>query len=262
MSLVYLLTALPRLSLGEEPPLSLAEFAARARADLRGHHREDLEQVLLLNEIDHTVLVRNRAMLGLPVDEDDTPLEEYQMARLLRAEQQGHLLPPWVLKSRPMHLLLRYWFQKAYRHAHCHYLKNYIRVWLNTEEKLAGLLCKLEDMPQAAFEKHMEGGFDSIWRVMMQRYSEPDLGIGNRLRHFDDVKAMLQDADLARMESRLDEVRATQIDRFLGSDPFGVDHLLAYALRLRLVHRVAARDVTRGAAVLDQILQYEGAQNL
>jgi len=258
MSLVYLLTSLPALELGESPPMSLTEFAVTARTHLVGSARREIEQALLLDEIERTAHFRNRVMLNLPADDQDHAIEDLTRERAHLADTHGHLMPPWALKQRPLHLLLRYWFQKAYRFSHAPFMREYIRMWLNLEEMIAGCLCKQENMERAAFMSHMEGGFDSTWKVMVQSYDQPDLGLGNRLRNFNYVREICQLADVAEMERRFDQLRWALIERCLGPDPFTVDQVLAYFFRLRLVTRVAARDETRGMEILDAILTHDG----
>ncbi|MDJ0837705.1 MAG: DUF2764 family protein [Acidobacteriota bacterium] len=256
MSLIYLITSLPVVEPGQPPPLGMDEFAATARSHLEGADRHELEQVLLVSEIDKTILARNRKMLGLPIDSQDTPFEEYQRQRALAADREERLLPAWALKDRPMHLLLRYWFQKVYKHARSHFLKRYSALWLNTEEMLAGLLCKLEGMDPQKFLTQMEGGIDSTWKVIMAHYGDHDLGIAGRLRNYPEVREVLQMTDLAQMEQRLDVLRRRLIDRCLGTETFSIGQVLAYYFRLRLVHREAARDAEKGRAMLDDILQF------
>ena len=258
MSLVYLLTSLPAVELGAPPPMTRAAFAETARTHLVGSARREIEQALLLDEVERTVYYRKRTLIGLPPDDTDRSIEDITRERAHHADSHGHLMPPWVLKARPLHLLLRYWFQKAYTFSHVPFMQDYIRMWLNLEEMIAGCLCKQEGMERAAFMTHMEGGFDSTWKVMVQSYDQPDLGLGNRLRNFAYVREICQMEDVAEMERRFDQLRWSLIDRCLGPGSFTIDEVLAYFFRLRLVERAAARDEVRGMEILDAILTHDG----
>jgi len=255
MSLVYLLTSLPALELGTAPPLSRATFAEMVRDILAPRDRLEVEQALLLDEVAETVSLRFRTMVHQPLDEKNSELGEIMRHRALEADRKGNLMPPWILKERPLHLMARYWFQKAYSFSHSAFMRDYVRMWLNLEEMIAGCLCKQEGMDHAAFMLHMEGGFDSTWKVMVQSWDQADLGLSSRLRNFDYVRETLQMDDLLEMERRFDELRWKLIDRCLGPDPFSIDQVLAYFFRLRLVERVAARDAEAGRAFLDEILE-------
>ena len=254
MSLVYFITTLPPLQPGMEPPMTGAQFVAAARENLDGRMLQDLALLFLLHEVAQTTRTLNQAELGLIPENTDVAGQQHD--RWVEADRANRLLPRWVVAGLPHEVLMRRWFQSMYRYARSPFLQQYARMSLNLGETVAGLLCKQEGLSFEAFRNHMKGGFDSTWRVILQHYDAPDLGLSKRLAFFGEVAELLTLDDFPEMERRLNRVRWKLIDSCAGPDIFCVDTVLAWFLKLRILEREASWNRKEGEAVLDQLLNF------
>ena len=118
MSLIYLITRLPKLTLGEPAPMSCAELVAQARASLEGPDLLEFERVAMLEEVEETIRTRHRARGSL---EGGKPVEVAAFVRTERAptalDRKARDLPDWVLDPVPQHVLLRRYWQPAFKAA-------------------------------------------------------------------------------------------------------------------------------------------------
>lgn len=255
MSLVYFITSLPKLNLGQPAPISREDFVASARKHLTGEARKDFELTLLVEEVERTTGILYEEMI------ERGEVGTGKLGGLIRqglnaAKRRESEVPEWVLKARPYHLLMRQWYRSVYNEAQSPFLREWTRFSLNLDEVTAGLLCKMEGMSADDFLRHMEGGFDSSWRVMVAHYDDADLGVGKRFAWYSQVKEALSLDDPEEMEKRLNRIRWKAIDACLGTDLFSMDTVLAYYFRLRILEREASWDVEKGSKILDEILAH------
>ncbi len=244
MSLVYLITGLPRLSLNHAPPINREQFKARALANMgRGSGLRDLNLLLLLEDVEAATGRANAEQLGLHPPEDAKPM--------------GRKLPTWLSEDRPHHVLSRLWRRRLYQYASSHFLKNWSRESLNLEELIAALLCRAEGMTQTDFLIQMEGGFDSTWKMSISHYEDPDMGLSKRLNYYQYVAEALRMEDFEAMERRLDSLRWRMIEACLGLETFSNDVVLAYYLKLRILERRFGRSEERGREIMESLLQWD-----
>lgn len=247
MSLVYLITGLPKLNLKQTPPITLKAFTDRACDSIQdGAGRRDLDLLLLQEDVDRTTRRAQQSILGLkPLGEEKGP------------ESIPRPLPAWLSEDRPHHVLMRLWRRHLYKHAQSAFLKEWARQSLNLEELIAAQLCRQEEMSKDAFLTQMEGGFDSTWRMAVSHYDDPDLGLSKRLNFHQQVVEALRLEDFVEMEERLESLRWRMIEACMGLDGFSVDAVLAYYLKLRILERRAARNRDKGMIVLENMLQWQ-----
>ncbi len=117
------------------------------------------------------------------------------------------------------------------------FLKQYARMSLNLGETLTGLLCKQEGLTFDRLRAHMKGGFDSTWRVILDHYDSPDLGLSKRLSFFNEVAELVGLDDFMEMERRLNRLRWKLIESCTGVEVFSIDMVLAWFLKLRILER-------------------------
>jgi len=247
MSLVYLITGLPRLGLDSHPPITRAQFTRRALNNMpEGSGCRDLNLLLLLEDVDATTRRAHQDILGMvPVGEER------------RKPFSDRPLPAWLSEDRPHHVLMRLWRRHIYQRATSSFLKKWARESLNLAELIAALLCRQEEMNKDAFLTQMEGGFDSTWRMAVSHYEDPDLGLSKRLNFYQHVVEALRLEDFVEMERRLEALRWRTINTCLGLNTFSVEAVLAYYLKLRILERRAARNEELGNAVLEKMLEID-----
>lgn len=255
MSLVYLVTSLPRLHYGEAAPLSREELVKRARVALDGGAREELERALLIEEIEETCRLMSEAQRENPA------LPSGELTGILRTKRRpspGALpaadLPDWVMMPLEPHVLYRRWFHMLYERATSDFLKGYARFSVDLKETLTALLAVRESMPRAQFLKQMEGHFDSTAEVLVKRFDGGDLGIEKRHAWFPAVKAALGMDDLVEMEKALNRLRWDEYQRLQGLELFSIDTVLMIYFQLRILEREASWDRVEGERLLEAAL--------
>ncbi len=258
MSLIYLVTRLPKLTLGEPPPIQLEDLVRQARASLEGENLEELERALLLEEVEETVRVLHRARLAVEAGER---VELPTFARTERArtglDRAVRDLPDWVLDPVPQHVLLRRYYQHLVTDTKSEPLRAYAKLVVNIEEASTALRCEREQLTRPAFLAQMSGHFDSSARVIVDSIGQPDFGIGQRFAWWPRLVAALAAEDRVEGERALDRERFAAIDTLEGTATFSVEAVLAAYYRLRIIAREASWDRKAGLATLDRILTIE-----
>ncbi len=255
MSLIYLVTSLPALTPGIEPPISSDDMATMARRHLEGPPREELELLLVLADLEETVRITSTALAEDPsLSQDDLlGLSRRRPDRCVEAPPL-EALPLWVIEPQPEHRLLRRWLQETSRRARSPFLRNWSAQITNLRESVCGLLCKSQGLSQHDFETQMEGRFDSSSHVILSNYESPDLGIRNRFGWFDRLEGALRDPDLLAMEHELLRLRWELLERCHTEPTFSIDTVLVTWLQLRLLERESSWSKRRGEEVLDHLL--------
>lgn len=250
--LTYLITSLPRLQPGMPPPFNHDAFVEKVRTLLDGHPHGDFELLLIHDEILATTRARFDLVLGHKPRALES-LEAENRSRRLNATLHERFIPSWVFNDLPHQVLVRKWYQHLYDRAETTFLKDWAKRSLNLEEMIAGRLCKSEGMELEAFMIQMEGGFDSSWRVMVQRFEDEDMGIGNRVAKHDTIVAALAEKNLLEMERQINRVRWHIIETSLQEGTFSLDFLLAYYLKLNILARESSWNEEKGQRLLDGI---------
>ncbi len=252
-ALVYLVTRLPELKLGVRPPISRESFIHMARSHLEGQARRDLELALRVEDVEQVTRKRNLSLLGMSGAGTNTAEIPHRQQRLVD-DSGGH--PDWFPRARPHHLLMRLWYQNLYQNARSSFLRAWARADLNLTEAIAGLLCKQAGMSAESFMIHMEGGFDSSWRVIVKHYESDGIGLANRFSWYETLAEALQLEDFGEMERQVNRIRWQVIEACSGIDLFSVDTVLAYYFKLRIAEREGSWDEGKGAEILREILEF------
>jgi hypothetical protein len=250
VSLVYLITGLPRLRRGESAPISRPEFVRRCRDILTGRDREEFELLVREESVEETVRLTLKGELeGLN--------EQERLASILRDRTDGvpaDQLPSWLRRPGLLRQLLRRHYFEVTRQARTQFLLRWAHFRVDIGELVTALLCRSEGMSRDAFLVQMEGSFDASAPVIIRRWQDPDLGIGTRFPWVPRVIAAVQMEDLQAMSRELDNVMWAKIEELSTHDLFTIETLLAYYLQLRIVGREASWNAERGQQVLDRIL--------
>ncbi|MBI2571954.1 MAG: DUF2764 family protein [Candidatus Schekmanbacteria bacterium] len=255
MFLVYLVTGLPRLCLGEAPQITSEDFIRRARTHLNGAARADFELVMLREEI------RETARIGALTTLTGTSLSPGELSYRIRCDRKPtplgptvDLLPSWVLAPSPIHVLMRTWCRVALQESTSPFLQEWSRCEIRLAEAITGLLCQQDNLGQEAFLHEMTGGWSSTWKVIVSNLGEADLGLKNRFAWYSDVREALALPDLRDMEIRIDRLRWKMIDEISGTDQFSMDTVLGYFFKLEILEREASWSLQKGQEILDDIL--------
>lgn len=255
MSLVYLVTSLPRLKLGMPPPLARVELIKRARGLLEGPDKEELERVLLLEEIEETARLMGAAQ------EDNPDVSSGELTTLLRTQREptpdgpaARDLPDWVMMPLPQHVLYRRYYQALCERSKNEFVRDYAAFEVDLYEVLTALLAEKEDMSKSDFMAQMEGAFDSAAQVIVNHWDQSDLGIEERFPWFRRVEAALGLDDFVQMEHELNRLRWEQLSRLKGVEEFSVEHVLCAYFQLRILEREASWDRKKGEAMLEEAL--------
>lgn len=263
MSLVYLITRLPKLTLGEPAPITREHLIREARDLLQGPELVELERVAMLEEVEETVRAQHRAYEANP---SATPAE---VAAFVRTERHSTALdrhpgelPEWVLEPVPQHLLMRRYWLRLTQESRSEFARAYANFYVNLEEALTGLRCQREELPRAEFLEQMSGHFDasssdvldSSSRVIIEHYEKPNLGLGERFSWWPQLLDAVNHKDRVEGERIIHRMRFAAIEQFKGIATFSIDVVLATYFQLRIVEREAAWDHPKGLQTLEQIL--------
>jgi hypothetical protein len=254
VSLVYLITSLPRVDRSRPPPMSSAELARRARAALEGDHKRQLELLLLLDEVDETCRIKSELERADP-NVSAARLTAAVRTDRRRAPQAPPLdeLPDFILQPLPRHVLLRRTYKHFYDEG-----GPFVRAWaefaVDLEEILTGLVARKENLAPEHFALQMEGHFDSTSEIIVGRLDRADLGLFRRFPWMPKVERALALANPQETELALDELRFTEIDRLMGTAPFSLEVVLGTFLILRLLERRASWNKKVGETRLASLL--------
>jgi hypothetical protein len=254
VSLVYLITSLPRVDRSRPPPMSSAELARRARAALEGEDKRQLELLLLLDEVDETCRIMS------DLERADPHVSAARLTAAVRTERRRaplapslDELPDFVLQPLPRHVLLRRAYKQFYDEG-----GPFVRGWaafvVDLEEVLTGLVARKENLTPELFATQMEGHFDSTSEIIVGRLDRADLGLFRRFPWLPKVERALALANPQETELALDELRFTEIDRLMGTAPFSLDFVLGTFLTLKLLERRASWSKSKGEARLASLL--------
>lgn len=255
MSLVYLVTRLPRLHLGQPAPLTRAELVAEARSCLEQEPLREFERVALLGEVEETVRVLHRAQIVRPA------MAPAQVAAFVRTERRrtalglsARDLPEWVLDPVPQQVLMRRYWQRLVLNCRSERLRAFAQSEVNLEEALTALRCQRDELSRAAFLAQMSGHFDSSSRVIVACHGQAGCGIGQRFAWWPRLVAALAAEDRIEGQRAVDKLRFEAIDALDGAETFCVEAALATYYRLHIIERESSWDREAGLSVLDQVL--------
>lgn len=255
MSLVYLITRLPKLTLGEAAPITRAELITAARASLEGADLVEFERVAMLEEVEETVRALNRARAASQAGAAVEP------AVFIRAERQrtaldrpARDLPDWVLDPAPQHVLMRRYWQRLVQESRSSFARDYGNFFVDTEEASTALRCQREQLNRSDFLEQMSGHFDLSSRVIVDHYDQADLGIGGRFAWWPRLVAAFNEKDRVEGERVIHRLRFAAIERLKGIYGFSIDAVLASYYQLRIIERESSWDQQQGLATLEQVL--------
>lgn len=250
MSLVYLVTSLPRVRRGEPLPLPRAELVRRCRETLRGPDRAEFELLLQLESVEETVRLSLAAQLaGLDA--------EATVASIVNDRRDGvplDRLQPWILRPGPQHELLRRHFHDVTLRARTDFLRSWAHFRVDIGEVVTAVLCRQEGRTREEFLVQMQGSFDASAARIIANWEDPLLGLGSRFHWVPRVIEALGMDDLIAMSRALDDVLWDRIEALAPAETFCIETVLALYLHLRICERQAEWDAEKGAQVLDRIL--------
>jgi hypothetical protein len=250
MSLVYLVTSLPRVRRGEPPPITRAELVGRCREHLDGRDRDELELLVQTESVEETVRLSLEAQLaGLDA--------EATVASIVNDRRDGvplDRLQPWILRPGPQHELLRRHYHDVTLRARTEFLRSWAGFRVDIGEVVTAILCRQEGRTREEFLVQMQGNFDSSAPRIIARWEEPLLGLGNRFHWVTRVIEALGDDDLIAMTRILDDVLWERIEALRPPETFCIETVLATYLQLRICERQAEWSAEKGAQVLERIL--------
>lgn len=88
----------------------------------------------------------------------------------------------------------------------------------------------------------------------LARSSAADFGLRGELPWIDTLLAALaDDSNMIDKEHKIDMLRWAQADELTAFDDFSIDVVLAYAVKINLVHRWSALDAARGREMFEQL---------
>ena len=255
MSLIYLITGLPKLTLGEPAPVRCAELIAQARASLEGADLAEFERVAMLEEVEETIRTQHRARESLAAGK---PVEVAAFVRTERSrtalDRDARDLPDWVLDPVPQHVLLRRYWQRLELESRSEPLRAYSRFHVDVEEILTALRCQREKLSRTDFLEQMSGHFDSSAPIIIDRYEQADLGMGHRFAWWPRLVAAFGEQDRVEGERAIHRLRFTALEQLKGIATFSVDVVLATYFQLRIIERESSWDYQEGMATLDRML--------
>lgn len=250
MSLVYLITSLPRIRRGEPLPITRAEFDARCRDNLHGADRAELELLLQTESVEETIRLSLAAQLA-GLDADAT------LASIVNDRRDGvplDRLQPWILRPGPQHELLRRHYFDVTQRAHTEFLIRWANFRVDIGEVVTAVLCRQEGRTRDEFLVQMQGNFDASAPRIIANWDDPMLGVGNRFPWVPRVVKALADEDMIAMSRTLDDVLWERIEALKPTETFCIETVLAFYLQLRICERQAQWNGDKGAQVLERIL--------
>lgn len=255
MSLVYLITRLPKLKLGEPAPLTPTQLIISARQSLEGRDLVEFERVAMLEEVEETVRTLHRARQAQLAGETVAPPVFVRAERMRTAlDWPARDLPDWVVDPAPQHVLMRRYWQRLIQESRSAFARDYGNFYVDTEEASTALRCQREQLSQGDFLEQMSGHFDLSSRVIVDHYQQADLGIGGRFAWWPRLVAAFNEQDHVEAERVIHRLRFEALEQLKGIDSFSLDVVLASYFQLRIIERESSWDRDEGLANLERVL--------
>ncbi len=250
MSLVYLITSLPRVHRGEPPPITRAELVQRCRDNLHGGDRAEFELLLQTESVEETVrLSLNAQLAGLDA--------EATVSSIVNERRDGvplDRLQPWLLRPGPQHELLRRHYYDVTQRARTEFLVRWANFRVDIGEVVTAVLCRQEGRSRDEFLVQMQGNFDASAPRIIANWEDPLLGLGSRFGWVPRVVKALGEEDMIAMSRTLDDVLWERIEALTPTETFRIETVLALYLHLRIAERQAQWSAEKGAQMLERIL--------
>ncbi len=194
----------------------------------REEMREELEQPVLLPEYIREVIVAYRSKIKedkyADVDESidtDVPLERTLWTR----------------------------YYDRCEHSGC----DFLRRWYGFDRELrnvsAAYTARLKGRTVAT---ELVGGGDVVYQLA--RSSAQDFGLRNEIDYMDRLFQILDSPDMLEKERRLDQLRWEKADEFTDFDYFNINKILAYAVKINIIHRWMTLDEKTGREMFRRLI--------
>ena len=252
MSLVYLITSLPRLKRDKKSPISRRHFIEQVKKNLNSKEFLDFNLILLFEDIEKIICIKNDALIyndNLSSKLIYNKLKKYKHKLHINLSEFNDL----YLKE-PSHVLLRKWYQTVYAEANSLFFKEWISFSLNLDEVISAILAKQDNLSKNDFIYQMKGRFDSCSQQMMLNYDDSNLGISKRFAWYEQIKKILFSENFLKAEKELNSLKLKEINKLLGTDVFSIDIIIAYYFHLRIIEREANFSYEKGNKILKLIL--------
>ena len=147
------------------------------------------------------------------------------------------------------HALLSAYYQE------CAQSKNrFVREWYAFDQNLRNVCAAFAARRAGIAISEVTIGQNEITEALT-RNSASDFGLRGELDYLDQVIAAIQnDENLLDKEHRIDMVRWNMADELTTFDYFNLNHILAYLVKINIIHRWVALDPARGRAMFDRMI--------
>ena len=147
------------------------------------------------------------------------------------------------------HALLSAYYQE------CAQSKNrFVREWYAFDQNLRNVCAAFAARRAGKAVSEVTIGQNEITEALT-RNSASDFGLRGELDYLDQVIAAIQnDENLLDKEHRIDMVRWNMADELTTFDYFNLNHILAYLVKINIIHRWVALDPARGRAMFDRMI--------
>jgi len=224
--LIYLITSLPKLYIGEKPKISKEQLIKRVYECLPKNSLSDFN---LLVQIDKEIEKSRLQSSTSPMGGKD-------------------------ISERMDNSSMRELFVKIYEKTQSNFLKLWVKYSLNIDDVLVGLLCKRYKLSKQDALKKFSNKFDSTYKIIIKNYESSNLGLSNRFSWFNKLNELIQLNDLENTEKSIDLIKLQIIDYIKPYELFHMDMLLAYYLELSILERQLSFNATSGEKMLRKML--------
>jgi len=224
--LIYLITSLPKLYIGEKPEITKNNLIKRVYEYIPESSLHDFKLLIKLDK-DIKDMRSKFADMGGSQHEDKT----------IRKNS--------LLRSNLLYI---------YQNSHSNFLKLWARYSINVEDAIVGLVCKKKQLTKEHALEHCAEKFSLIHKSIARDYDSPDLGLSNRFSWFSKIQKVIDVEDFKKIEKTIDLVKLHIIDSIKPYDIFHMDILLAYYLELSILERQSSFDSDLGKKMLQKLL--------
>lgn len=255
MSLVYLVTSLPKLKYASPPPFDTAAFFQKTENLLNDAQQKDIDLLKYLEVLEESSRIYSKMEIAGMTGSD-------QIRAALLAERNDTVpevsvedFPAWLFEPNPKHILMRSWYEELYKGAKSQLLRLYGRYFLNMDEAFCGLLAKKQGVSSEGLLEVFEGSFDSTALRIRKNFDSEDLGLSNVFSWFKSAQAVFAIADPLKREETYCELSWKLIQELKPLEVFSIDYVIAFYFELRILMRLSAFSQAKGEKIFNSILE-------
>lgn len=130
---------------------------------------------------------------------------------------------------------------------------DFIRNWFDFDKTLRNIYTAYTARAKSLPIAEQLVGHDEVTEAL-SRSSAADFGLKNEIEYIDDIISLLDMKNILKKENRIDRIRWNKAEELTTFDYFDVDVILAYLVKVNIIHRWVALNPQYGREMFDRLI--------